>query len=111
MTVISGLTEQAGETFGGLGMMPALDLKMNLGDLENFFQTLGSGLSGWAETLSEGPYDPAMIEHIREMGNNIAAQGEHAAAAVTDLANMPEMPRLEDPRAHEEMLDHTMQDQ
>ena len=105
---IAAVTDAVNTHIGGFQPENGEDLDRFLGDLGQFFDDLGSNFIHLADRLgSDFPVNPAVIEAIRELGANAAAQSGVATETYVShrKEHETEMKRYEEPRPGEEMWD------
>lgn len=105
---IAAVTDAVNTHIGGFHPEHGEELDRFMGDLSGFFDDLGSNLIHLADRLgSDFPVNGAVIEAIRELGANAAAQSGVAGEvyATHRKEHDTEMKRIEEPRPGEEMWD------
>jgi hypothetical protein len=105
---IRALADEVQAGFAGFRPENITDLRSLMTDLPDFWDQLADGIRGLAARFDEElPIDPKVAESVREMGATIVGLGEHCRemSALFEQVHEPELRRLDEPRANEEMWD------
>lgn len=113
MSPADAVTEAISEHIGAWEPSSATDIHRFLDALPAIHETLAEALAAVADRLDAAtPVDTAVCEHLRELAAASAGHAELARESVHlfRARHEPELERIENPRAGEEMFDVTAQD-